>query len=130
MCAWLQKLLFLAMFQLPRSLAFGPRLMKPLARSFGRRMTNRRPAAAGADEGPVRVRFAPSPTGSLHVGGARTALFNWLKVKASTHASIRLTLSVPTPPRGAARYGPVAPLDAPGAALIHSRRDGAGAPLF
>ena len=25
----------------------------------------------------VRVRFAPSPTGSLHVGGARTALFNW-----------------------------------------------------
>ncbi|MFZ2957091.1 MAG: glutamate--tRNA ligase [Candidatus Ozemobacteraceae bacterium] len=27
---------------------------------------------------PVRVRFAPSPTGNLHVGGARTALFNWL----------------------------------------------------
>ena len=26
----------------------------------------------------VRVRFAPSPTGSLHVGGARTALYNWL----------------------------------------------------
>ena len=25
----------------------------------------------------LRVRFAPSPTGSLHVGGARTALFNW-----------------------------------------------------
>ena len=24
------------------------------------------------------MRFAPSPTGSLHVGGARTALFNWL----------------------------------------------------
>lgn len=29
-----------------------------------------------ADE--VRVRFAPSPTGELHVGGARTALYNWL----------------------------------------------------
>ena len=28
--------------------------------------------------GTVRVRFAPSPTGYLHVGGARTALFNWL----------------------------------------------------
>jgi glutamyl-tRNA synthetase len=28
--------------------------------------------------GTVRVRFAPSPTGHLHVGGARTALFNWL----------------------------------------------------
>lgn len=27
---------------------------------------------------PPRVRFAPSPTGYLHVGGARTALFNWL----------------------------------------------------
>ncbi len=25
-----------------------------------------------------RVRFAPSPTGQLHVGNARTALFNWL----------------------------------------------------
>lgn len=27
---------------------------------------------------PVRVRFAPSPTGPLHIGGVRTALFNWL----------------------------------------------------
>jgi glutamyl-tRNA synthetase len=27
---------------------------------------------------PVRVRFAPSPTGPLHIGGARTALYNWL----------------------------------------------------
>jgi glutamyl-tRNA synthetase len=33
---------------------------------------------------PVRVRFAPSPTGHLHVGGARTALFNWLFAR---HAS-------------------------------------------
>lgn len=29
-------------------------------------------------QSPPRVRFAPSPTGSLHVGGARTAIFNWL----------------------------------------------------
>lgn len=29
----------------------------------------------------VRVRFAPSPTGYLHIGGARTALFNWLFAK-------------------------------------------------
>lgn len=29
----------------------------------------------------IRVRFAPSPTGFLHVGGARTALFNWLFAK-------------------------------------------------
>ena len=26
----------------------------------------------------VRTRFAPSPTGYLHIGGVRTALFNWL----------------------------------------------------
>ncbi|HRX86110.1 MAG TPA: glutamate--tRNA ligase [Phycisphaerae bacterium] len=31
----------------------------------------------------VRVRFAPSPTGYLHVGGARTALFNWLLARRS-----------------------------------------------
>lgn len=30
---------------------------------------------------PVRVRFAPSPTGYLHIGGARTALFNWFFVR-------------------------------------------------
>ncbi|HOA34979.1 MAG TPA: glutamate--tRNA ligase [Bacillota bacterium] len=32
---------------------------------------------------PVRVRFAPSPTGELHIGGARTALFNYLVARAS-----------------------------------------------
>jgi glutamyl-tRNA synthetase len=30
------------------------------------------------DNRPMRVRFAPSPTGYLHIGGARTALYNWL----------------------------------------------------
>jgi glutamyl-tRNA synthetase len=32
---------------------------------------------------PVRVRFAPSPTGPLHIGGVRTALFNWLFARHS-----------------------------------------------
>ena len=32
----------------------------------------------------IRVRFAPSPTGHLHVGGARTALFNWLFAKGNS----------------------------------------------
>jgi glutamyl-tRNA synthetase len=31
----------------------------------------------------MRVRFAPSPTGALHIGGARTALFNWLLARGS-----------------------------------------------
>ncbi len=31
----------------------------------------------------MRVRFAPSPTGNLHVGNARTALFNWLLARGS-----------------------------------------------
>ena len=31
----------------------------------------------------MRVRFAPSPTGALHVGGARTALFNWLLARGN-----------------------------------------------
>jgi len=36
------------------------------------------PASPETGSGRPRVRFAPSPTGYLHVGGARTALFNWL----------------------------------------------------
>ena len=30
----------------------------------------------------IKVRFAPSPTGFLHIGGVRTALFNWLFAKS------------------------------------------------
>ncbi len=37
------------------------------------------PATSTVDTSrPVRVRFAPSPTGDMHIGGGRTALFNWL----------------------------------------------------
>ena len=32
---------------------------------------------------PKVVRFAPSPTGALHIGGARTALYNWLAARGS-----------------------------------------------
>src|SRR3712207_1704544 len=31
----------------------------------------------------MRLRFAPSPTGALHIGGARTALYNWLLARGS-----------------------------------------------
>ncbi len=42
-------------------------------------MTSPTPGAPAAPPArPPRLRFAPSPTGFLHVGGARTALFNWL----------------------------------------------------
>jgi glutamyl-tRNA synthetase len=39
----------------------------------------------------VRLRFAPSPTGYLHVGGARTALFNWLLAR---HAGGQMVLRI------------------------------------
>ena len=39
----------------------------------------------------MRVRFAPSPTGALHIGGARTALFNWL---AARHAGGEMVLRI------------------------------------
>ncbi|MEM9295823.1 MAG: glutamate--tRNA ligase family protein [Planctomycetota bacterium] len=39
------------------------------------------PAPASADSGGVVTRFAPSPTGALHVGGVRTALFAWAFAK-------------------------------------------------
>ena len=39
----------------------------------------------------MRVRFAPSPTGALHIGGARTALFNWLLAR---HAGGQLLLRI------------------------------------
>src|SRR3954452_933711 len=39
----------------------------------------------------MRVRFAPSPTGALHIGGARTALYNWL---AARHAGGTFVLRI------------------------------------
>jgi glutamyl-tRNA synthetase len=36
----------------------------------------------------MRVRFAPSPTGALHIGGARTALYNWLLARRSGGAFV------------------------------------------
>ena len=39
----------------------------------------------------VVTRFAPSPTGFLHIGGARTALFNWLYAR---HTGGRLVLRI------------------------------------
>ncbi|MCB1547302.1 MAG: glutamate--tRNA ligase, partial [Hyphomicrobiaceae bacterium] len=39
------------------------------------------PSPDPAASAPVVTRFAPSPTGFLHIGGARTALFNWLYAK-------------------------------------------------
>jgi glutamyl-tRNA synthetase len=43
------------------------------------------------EDASIRLRFAPSPTGALHIGGARTALYNWL---ASRHAGGELVLRI------------------------------------
>ena len=44
-----------------------------------------------SDGSPLRVRFAPSPTGALHIGGARTALYNWF---AARHGGGELVLRI------------------------------------
>ena len=46
----------------------------------------------------VRVRFAPSPTGKLHVGGARTAIYNWAFARAN-HGSFILRIDDTDPAR-------------------------------
>jgi glutamyl-tRNA synthetase len=47
--------------------------------------------SAVSDDSPIRLRFAPSPTGALHIGGARTALYNWL---AARHSGGSLVLRI------------------------------------
>jgi len=44
-----------------------------------------------SENSPIRLRFAPSPTGALHIGGARTALYNWL---AARHEGGELVLRI------------------------------------
>lgn len=48
----------------------------------GRRTFSISATVASPTSSDVRVRFAPSPTGYLHVGGARTALFNYLYARS------------------------------------------------
>src|SRR5918998_2116015 len=40
----------------------------------------------------MRVRFAPSPTGALHIGGARTALYNWLLARGAADGEMVLRI--------------------------------------
>ncbi|MED6110105.1 Glutamate--tRNA ligase, chloroplastic/mitochondrial [Stylosanthes scabra] len=49
-----------------------------LRRAFSLKAASSSSSLSHQHQEPVRVRFAPSPTGNLHVGGARTALFNYL----------------------------------------------------
>lgn len=46
-------------------------------------MADSRPITNAEDAMSIRTRFAPSPTGYLHIGGVRTALFNWLLARQS-----------------------------------------------
>src|SRR5436189_273345 len=72
----------------------------------------------------MRVRFAPSPTGALHIGGARTALYNWLLAHrpsddAEEPAGTLVLRIVDTIIRGQARF-PNASMDDP----VIARADG------
>ncbi|HEX7294018.1 MAG TPA: glutamate--tRNA ligase, partial [Solirubrobacterales bacterium] len=49
------------------------------------------PISIVPDDSSLRLRFAPSPTGALHIGGARTALYNWL---AARHGGGKLVLRI------------------------------------
>ena len=62
-----------------RAAAFSLKAALPLRGALGGRGMCASPRMAEC-----RTRFAPSPTGSLHVGGARTALFSWLKARQET----------------------------------------------
>lgn len=42
----------------------------------------------------IRVRFAPSPTGPFHIGGARSALFNWLLAKNTLMENLFYVLKI------------------------------------
>lgn len=57
------------------------------------------------DDAPIRLRFAPSPTGALHIGGARTALYNWL---AARHGGGELVLRIEDTDRERSTEGNVA----------------------
>src|ERR1700710_2938294 len=64
-----------------------------------------------SEDSPIRLRFAPSPTGALHIGGARTALYNWL---AARHGGGGVVLGVEGTDRGRATQGDGAPNPAAG----------------
>ena len=51
----------------------------------------------------VRTRFSPSPTGALHLGGAHTALFNWLIAR---HYQGTFILRIEDTDRGGPRISP------------------------
>jgi len=61
--------------------AFQQQQQPPSSRGLASRVSQAARACATEAPAGTRTRFAPSPTGSLHVGGARTALFAWLKAK-------------------------------------------------
>src|SRR5688572_26233509 len=86
----------------PSELAPATRRSAPLAILRGSRVPQS-PVRNPAVSRPVRVRFAPSPTGMLHIGGARTALFNWAYARRHGGASL-LRIEDTDPERSTREY--------------------------
>ena len=92
----------------------------------------------------IRTRFAPSPTGMLHIGGVRTALFNYLFAKhmggefllriedtdkaRSTQEAVQVILDGIGLGRADARYGAGVPVHPRGAACGGGDADAGGGP--
>src|SRR4051794_27020260 len=82
---WLKIWIASQPFSRPRSSALaGP----PAGETWAPMSMARECTLAAVPDGDLRVRFAPSPTGALHIGGARTALYNWLLARGEGGALV------------------------------------------
>ena len=99
----------------------GPWFVSRRAFRVRRRDTDHGPRSHGTIQlRMVRVRFAPSPTGYLHIGGARTALFNWLYARQQGAPSCCAS-RIPTPSARRGRWWRASSMVCDGSGSIGTR---------